>query len=117
MQDVRQLTSMETKCAQAQEFNFAVVMQTLQARAAEVAISAEALVARCFMQDPVAAAAVGQRLMHSSVKWHSQLAFEVATVSSRLPISTQQQNPSHLFPLQPLLNLRQFCHVVGVDHV
>jgi hypothetical protein len=63
MQDVRQLTSMETKCAQAQEFNFAVAMQTLQARAAEVAISVEALVALCTTQDLVAAAAVGQRYL------------------------------------------------------
>jgi hypothetical protein len=56
---------METKCAQTQELNCVVVTLTLQARVVEVAISVEALVARRFMQDLVAAAAVGQRLMHS----------------------------------------------------
>jgi len=65
MQDVRQLTSMETKCAQTQELNYVVVTLTLRARAVEVAISEEALVARRFMQDLVAAEVVGQRLMHS----------------------------------------------------
>jgi hypothetical protein len=64
LQDVPQSTSMETKCAQLQELHFAVVTQTLLARAVEADILVEALVARWFMQDLVAAAAVGQRLMH-----------------------------------------------------
>ena len=68
MQVVRQSTSMETKCAQTQELNFEAVTQMLLARAVEAATSVEALVVRCFMQDLVEAAAVGQRLMRSMAK-------------------------------------------------